>query len=311
MDGSALAATVLICTRDRAKSLRVTLVSLANLQIAQGIAWELVIVDNGSSDETASVVQEFVDRLPIRRAWEPNAGLSNARNRGIAEAAGRYIVWTDDDVEVNPDWLAGYLQLFADHPAAVVFGGRSVPRFEEPVVPWFAAGSRHLSDLLAVRDFGDREAPLSRTGDLLPFGLNYAVRADVQRQFPYDPELGVAPGRRRSGEEIDAIVRMLDAGFAGVWSPKPVVFHRIPRERQTWSYIFSYYRSAGEQRAEFDWSKKQLTRIAGAPPIVWLKWAVLSAISPFAIRAPVPFGVPLYARMAFNSGALSRWRRLD
>ena len=194
-----IAATVVICTRNRAESLRLTLECLTRMEVPSDVDWELLIVDNGSSDATPHVVDEFVTRLPARRIEEPNAGLSNARNRGVSEAAGRYVVWTDDDVDVDEGWLFAYLNAFRTHTEAVVFGGRSIPRLAPPSVAWFAAGAPYLGDLLAVRDFGPNVIALSCVGDRIPFGLNFAVRTDVQRKFLYDPELGVAPGRRRSG----------------------------------------------------------------------------------------------------------------
>ena len=62
------------------------------------MVWELLIVDNGSTDHTSNIVTSFEDRLPVKRLWQPEPGLSNARNFGIRHAAGKYIIWTDDDV---------------------------------------------------------------------------------------------------------------------------------------------------------------------------------------------------------------------
>src|SRR5437764_7580197 len=87
--------TVAICTFNRAESLRRTLDSLAAMRLPSDLAWEIVIVNNNSTDHTNGVIDEYLNRLPIRREWEPHPGLSNARNRAIDAAQGKYIVWTD------------------------------------------------------------------------------------------------------------------------------------------------------------------------------------------------------------------------
>jgi glycosyltransferase involved in cell wall biosynthesis len=71
--------------------------------------WEIVLVDNGSTDHTRSIIEEAASDLPIRRCYEPQAGLSRARNAGLREAAGEYILWTDDDVMVSQTWLTYYV----------------------------------------------------------------------------------------------------------------------------------------------------------------------------------------------------------
>jgi len=238
--------SVIICTRNRDRSLCRTLESLQRLEIAPETVWEIIVVDNGSTDRTADVVARFSNALPVRRIAEEVPGLSVARNRGVSEAKGRFIVWTDDDVEVDRLWLSSYLAAFDRWPDIAIFGGAAVPVLEQPAVPWFEANAHLLRDLLAAREYGPDPLEMSlRTGNV-PFGLNYAVRADLQRRFLYDPELGVAPGRRRSGEEVDFFKRALGAGYRGLCLPEPVVYHLVPHARQTVDYVRAYYESAGE-----------------------------------------------------------------
>src|SRR5579864_5913338 len=116
--------SVIICTRDRAAQLASVLATACALKVPEGLSWELCVVDNGSSDSTPQVVREFSETLPIRYIREDVPGLSNARNRGVDEARGRYICWTDDDVEIDPEWLSAYAEAFRRHPDAAVFGGR-------------------------------------------------------------------------------------------------------------------------------------------------------------------------------------------
>jgi glycosyltransferase involved in cell wall biosynthesis len=122
--------TVAIPTLNRAESLKRTLESLAAMRIPMDLAWEVLVVNNGGTDHTDQVIDSFVGRLPIRRVVEPKRGVSNARNRAVDEAKGDYILWTDDDVVVDPGWLAAYADAFKRWPDVAVFGGKIVPRLE-------------------------------------------------------------------------------------------------------------------------------------------------------------------------------------
>jgi glucosyl-dolichyl phosphate glucuronosyltransferase len=234
--------SVIICTRNRADSLARTLTSLVVAASHVEIPWELQVVDNGSIDKTQAVVSSFEGKLPIRLIVENTPGLSNARNAGVAKARGHYILWTDDDVIVDENWLSAYIAAFAKYPDCALFGGAATPLYEAPIQPWFVARERQLDGLLAIRYNPEwHEITQSR----LPYGLNYAIRAVEQRTFPYDPDLGVAPGRRRGGEEIAVICAALAAGAKGVWVWDAKVHHMIPSHRQTSRYIWQFYRAQG------------------------------------------------------------------
>jgi glycosyltransferase involved in cell wall biosynthesis len=239
-------ASVVICTRNREASLTRVLASMAELAVPEELVWELLVVDNGSTDRTAEIVEGFVHSLPIRRVLEPKAGLSHARNRGIAEARGDYIVWTDDDVLVHRGWLAAYVAAFRRHPSATFFGGRIDPMLEPPTPPWFQENLDLLAGLTVKRDFGPNELTFSLEGDSLPFGANYAVRAADQRRFPYDVRLGVSPAFRRSGEETAVLRALLRSGCVGWWVPDAIITHVLPPTRQTSAHVVDHFRALGQ-----------------------------------------------------------------
>jgi glycosyltransferase involved in cell wall biosynthesis len=244
-----VAVSVVVCTRDRPRRLARMLESAAALQVPAGTDWEVLIVDNGSNGETAAVVERFAHLLPIRLVAEPTAGISHARNRGSAEARGRYICWTDDDVLIDRLWLAAYLRAFQRHPEAALFGGTIRPELVAPTPDWCRRG-RHRWPLSAV--FVER-APQAERPILLssetPWGANFAVRTEVQRRLGYDVSLGMAPGRNRTGEECDFIYRLLKSGAAGWWVPDAEVSHVIEPERQSRAFLLRYFHEAGETAA--------------------------------------------------------------
>jgi hypothetical protein len=241
--------TVAICTRDRAPDLAETLTALADMTVDPAIAWEVLVVDNGSQaglpepGDTQRTAESFRDRLPLRVVHAARPGLSHARNHAVAEARGDYICWTDDDVTVGRDWITAYVEAFRRHPHDVVFGGPITATLVGPFAGhadrWSVAGACALRPTMGERAIGQGD------GDL-PWGANYAVRTDAQRRHAYDPALGKAPGQPRLGEETDMIRRMLRAGGTGHWVPDAAVRHRIGPARQTIIALRDHCRAAGE-----------------------------------------------------------------
>jgi glucosyl-dolichyl phosphate glucuronosyltransferase len=281
---------VAICTLNRAESLRRTLESLAGMRIPGDLDWELVVVDNGSTDHTAEIVKSFADRLPLRREFEAQRGLSRARNRAIDVAKGDYFLWTDDDVVVGTGWLANYAEAFQRWPEAAVFGGPIIPRYEPPIAGWISECEPLIGGAFAIRNFGDQPLRLNVAEGVEPYGANFAVRGAEQRAFRYNPDLGVRPGSRRIGEETDVIKRILDSGAIGYWVPNARVEHCISRERQTVAYIFRHCVAAGETKAFLVGTNQAATLWFGAPRWLWrrlisewVRYRVHRLISPAAV----------------------------
>jgi glucosyl-dolichyl phosphate glucuronosyltransferase len=234
--------TVAICTYNRAALLSRTLTHLVHLVPPSNCTWELVVVNNGSTDSTADVLERFRDVLPLRSVYDPKDGIANARNAAVAAASGDYIVWTDDDVFVHPRWLAEYVDAFRAHPDAAIFGGSIAPLFEPPVPSWLPAILPHVTTVYGVRsvDVSEPIAPAS-----LPWGANFAIRTEVQRDQRFDPRFGHRHGRVMLGEETRALRAILAAGHTGWWVPSAKVEHFIPQHRQRWSHLASYWYAQG------------------------------------------------------------------
>jgi len=248
---TSLEVSVIVCTRNRAAQLERMLGTASSLDLPPGTRWELIVVDNGSTDATRQVTNRLSGRLPLRRIAEPAAGVCNARNRGIDEALGDYICWADDDVLLDPAWLRAYLDAFRRHPEAAYFGGPIRPMLEAPSPPAFrrCIDCWPLTGVFAERDFGEVEVLLSVADGLIPWGANLAVRAVEQRKHRFNAALGPSPAFDRLGDESDVLHRLAKEGATGWWVPLAGVRHVIHRERQTLRYLVSYYRRSGETAA--------------------------------------------------------------
>ncbi len=239
--------TVAICTWNRCELLRRTLEQFARVTIPPQVDWELLVVNNNSTDSTDEVIQGFSDRLPIRRLYEPNPGKSQALNLASREATGEYILWTDDDVLVDKNWIAAYCEAFQRYPAAVFFGGPIEPLFAKTPPPWLDRAWRHIGVAYALRDFGQEPIPLDGT-DVVPFGANLAIRTSEQTKYCYDVNLGPRPNSALRGEETTLVKTLVDEGYQGWWVPNARVRHYIPVERMCIRYIRRFFFGQGAYR---------------------------------------------------------------
>lgn len=236
--------TVAICTWNRCELLWQTLEQLTRLAVPPNVEWDLLVINNNSTDATDEVLASFESRLPLRRVFEPQAGLSNARNRAVREAAGDYILWTDDDVLVDEQWLTEYHRAFQSWPEAAVFGGVIEPWFDGTPPDWLPRIFKQVASAYAARDLG--EEPFALTSRLIPYGANYAIRTREQSRYLYDTNLGLRPDSKMGGEETTLIRAMLADGLTGRWVPTARVRHYIPAARQTLGYLRRYFYGYGE-----------------------------------------------------------------
>ena len=258
--------TVAICTWNRCALLKETLEQVARLAIPNGLEWELLVVNNNSTDATEEVLASFASHLPLRAIMEAEPGLSNARNRAVREATGDYVLWTDDDVLVDERWMTAYCEAFVRWPEAAIFGGNIRPWFEGTPPEWLVRVWSRVASAYASRDLGEESVPLSR--EVLPFGANFAVRMREQRRYLYDPHLGVRPDSVIGGEETTVIIRMLEDGVTGRWVPSARVRHYIPATRQTIPYLRKYFKGYGEYCALQDAVTNE-AKLFGRPRWLW------------------------------------------
>jgi GT2 family glycosyltransferase len=219
--------SVVVSTHNRAASLERTLATLVG-QSGAPANWELIVVDNASRDSTRSVVASYEASIPnLRYVYEGELGLSAARNRGVAEAAGDIIVFTDDDVLAPPDWLAELVGALERCPQAGAAGGRVELLLPGPRPEWLQPD---LEGFLAAADYGDGVHTLEPPR--YPVGANMAVRREwLQKVGAFKTSLGRRGKSVGGSEEQELFLRLFDAGGRVVYAPNAALRHAIEPER--------------------------------------------------------------------------------
>jgi glycosyltransferase involved in cell wall biosynthesis len=210
------AVSLVVCTRDRAASLPACLDAIAAMRPA--LSWELVLVDNDSSDETPRVLADFAASapFPVSLVRESRRGLASARNAGVRVARAPLLAFTDDDCYPASDYLDAWAAVFDD--PAVSFGGGRVLLHDPDDYP---ITIRTDTEPTPVEPHGFIEPGLVQ-------GANMAFRRDVVLALGgFDPALG--PGGLFNFEDLDMASRAAAAGYAGGYFPGPVVRHHHRR----------------------------------------------------------------------------------
>lgn len=244
MPAEPIAVSVVICTYNRAASLANTLASLNRCVQAPGNTVEIIVVDNNSTDHTAEVCTEFalVALMPFRRVVELSQGLSFARNRGVHEARGVAVAFTDDDTIVDPAWLSIYVQEFKDDNTDCVFG-RIVPEWSGRRPEWLSIS---LIGLYGHLDYGPSRFIVSDTEHEF-FGANFGVRRRTLVELGgFDVRLGRTKGELFIGEETRVYRELVRRGKQIVYNPAIYVRHVIQEQMKEKAYLLRYFRDTAE-----------------------------------------------------------------
>ena len=227
-------ASIIVCTYNRAESLEHTLTCLAALQSPDGADWEVIVVDNNSNDQTRQVVKEFSSVFPrLRYEYEQQQGLSYARNHGIKSAKGDILLFTDDDVCPEPDWLETIMTSMSRY-ACDACGGFIAPTWEVPPPSWL---TERFHGFLAIK-MDTSDAYQVTTVKDAPFGANMAFRSTVfDRVGEFDTSRGRKGAELASGEDGEMFERMLAAGMKIMYLPDAKVHHRVEAFRATKKYL--------------------------------------------------------------------------
>jgi glycosyltransferase involved in cell wall biosynthesis len=247
-EGGTLQISAVVCTYSNASLLRRTLDSLIK-QTLPPQEYEIIVVDNNSTDNTPEVVREFQEQYShqIHYVLETTQGLSAARNTGIRQSSGPIISFIDDDAEADPNWLAAVVEAFRQNPDAWGVGGNTFAIWDAKRPAWLT--DDFLADL-SIQDRGPEERKLTRREHIL--GTNCSFRREVFTEIGnFSTDLGRVGKSLLAGEEAELCRRIHLKGRSMYHIPDVVVFHHVTPERMTRIYFRRRCYLSGLSRASY------------------------------------------------------------
>lgn len=274
--------SVMICTWNNSKRLAITLDTISRCVIPNNLKWELVLVNNNCTDTTDQIAQEFMSKLPIVYVYEPQQGLSRARNAGLQAVSGQFIIFTDDDVKPSPEWLTSYWNTYQEKSKGFFFGGPIDSEFEGPSVDMELLKLAPFS--VKGVDYGSQARQLVSHEYFI--GPNWACPTKALREIGgFDPNLGLNPatGTIIVGEEKNIMDRLKKIGLTPWYVPEARLIHLVPADKCRLKHIAAR-NEAGTLHETYENAEKYFKNnrgslLYGLPRwvykdafILWLKW---------------------------------------
>ena len=233
--------SVILCIYNGANSLPTALRSLLNLTVPKGLSWEVILVNNNSTDDTGRIIEDFVGTsgLNAQALFEPRQGRAFALNAGIRKARGEIIAFTDDDVIVDPQWLVGLSNMFATFECIAV-AGRVKPLWDQPQPDWLEMENQQV---VGHFEYGERPIPIN----LPPIGANSAFRRSAFEKYGlFRVELGVNKSEIGGTEDDEFGRRLLQAGEKIMYAPDAIIHLPVESHRLTKDYFLRWFYSMGK-----------------------------------------------------------------
>ena len=276
--------SVIICSFNRSPLIPKLLADFRAKSAAVAGAWELLFVDNASTDNTAEAVGGFVKEgaMPIRYLFEPRRGKSFALNRGVSEARSDFLAFTDDDVALDDGWFPAAFEA-SDRRDCAMFGGRVIPMLPARMPRWLLDRNDRpvFGGPLVKHDHG----PVEREYDWSmgrPVGSNMFVRKSLfDRYGLFRTDLGYAGGAAVGGEDSEIGFRFMAAKERVLYYPRATVYHPIRQDQLTKSYLLRRYFNHGRGWARFIDPPRGTVRYWNVPRYQLRHFA--AAISRFAL----------------------------
>lgn len=237
--------SVIIATYNRADNLLRTLKTLLPQTLDRSL-WEIVVVNNNCSDNTSLVCEKFAldnQTLNFKMVIEKQQGLSHARNCGLKQSSGEYIVIIDDDEEVNNEFISSYYNFFEANHTAVACGGKVIPLYEFETPDWLSSYSER--PIAGTINMGNKIRPFR--GERYPTGGNMAFRRAAFKTYGlFNTALGRSGNSLMGGEEKDLFQRLRSGGEVIYYIPTAVMHHIIPLSRVTEEYLYGVAKMIGK-----------------------------------------------------------------
>lgn len=239
--------SIVICCYNSSERLPSTLAHIVCQTISQTINWEVILVDNASTDFTSDVARAHWPEdapVPLRVVRENEPGLSYARRRGFREARYEYVSFIDDDNWISPNWVTGVFHMMEEHPEVGACGGRTTPVFETDPPESFKQFQRPL----AIGEQFGKEGDVTDTRGWL-WGAGLTIRHSAWNQIEQMGWQSLLVGRKgsqlSSGEDNEICYWLRMLGWRLYYSPDLQLQHYIPQYRTDWNYILRLVRSNG------------------------------------------------------------------
>lgn len=249
--------SIIIATHNRAGTLTDALTRILNQKTDGSFEYELILVDNNSNDNTKTIVESFAARIDgrLRYLFESKRGKSNALNKGIKEARGEIIVFTDDDVIADPSWLMSIVQCFKIYQCDFA-GGRVLPLYQQETPQWIKDNADILAGPIVRYDFGENVKRLEKFQK--PFhefiGANFALKKELFEEVGmFRADLG--PGTGTMGEDTEFIKRLVKKNKIFYYCGKAVVWHPVDLKRMNLSYIAQWSIAFGRYGILVSWEE--------------------------------------------------------
>ncbi|MEM9002298.1 MAG: hormogonium polysaccharide biosynthesis glycosyltransferase HpsE [Cyanobacteria bacterium P01_F01_bin.86] len=243
--------SVVICTYNGAHRLPRVLERLKRQQATETIRWEVLVIDNNSSDETLAVVRHYqqvwIDTVPLRYHFEHKQGLAYARRCAMRRVKAPLVGFLDDDNFPQETWVHEAHQFGLQHPGAGAYGSEVKPLYDAPP----PVGFGRIAPLLAIINRGDQPFIYTQRLGVLPSGAGMVVRREAWfGHVPEQPKLaGVCDtSLRAKGEDVETLSYIRDAGLQVWHNPAMKIEHHISVERVQRTYLLKLCRSVGLNR---------------------------------------------------------------
>ena len=241
--------SAIICTHNREHYLGAAIDSVLSQKFSA--EFEVIVVDNASSDRTRAIVEARLSDSRLQYVYEPVTGLSVARNTGARVAQGQILAYLDDDAIASELWLQALWAHYQQYEDVAIAGGRITLIWPDGVQPppWI---SPELSGSLGFYNLGDQLTFIDNPGQT-PRGLNYSMRRAFWEAIGgFDSQLGRIGTRLLSNEELQMTERALEAGWRVAYIPDALVAHNVAPERlhQSWFLNRSWWQGISEYYRE-------------------------------------------------------------
>ncbi len=270
--------SVIICTYNRDQHIRRALESLVR-QDCDSSSYEIIVVDNNSTDRTAEIIKRFKEEHPtynIVLTEEKRQGLSYARNKGLAMASGKYVSYIDDDGIAREDYVSQIKQYTEQFPDDVAFGGKVLPRYEKGKAPaWM---SSYIERIISIVNLGDNVKILKK---IYPVGCNMFFKKDVLEKIG-----GFNTALKLRADDKYIFLKIRETGYRVLYLPKVIVWHFIDDFRNSLAYVKKVSKLNGEAERIRIGTLKRKRRITyllrlwdyvwklGASIVLWLFFVV-------------------------------------